>query len=89
VRAPQKIQKWSIIRLLWYTRTYFYVSRRASQTSRGTVYVLLSLSHAQYDSLGTIPALSCIVIVIVIVIGGLKSDGLTSPYVGTEKSYPA
>jgi quinol-cytochrome oxidoreductase complex cytochrome b subunit len=32
----------------------------------------------------------CIVIVIVIVIGGLKSDGLTTPYVGTEKKiYPA
>ena len=30
-----------------------------------------------------------IVIVIVIVIGGLESDGLASPYVGTERSYPA
>ena len=28
-------------------------------------------------------------IVIVIVIGGLKSDGLTAPCVGTERSYPA
>ncbi len=34
-------------------------------------------------------SLGHIVIVIVIVIGGLKSDGLTAPFVGTREFYPA